>query len=379
MRAEAVVAGHTCLDIIPEWTHRSGLELLPGTITHVGPAGIATGGCMPNTGLALGRLGVRTRLVGKVGQDEFGQLVRELLERRGRHMEVRLLPSPGEHTSYSVILNPPQIDRVVLHYPGTNDTFTSRDLPSDALAGARLLHFGYPPIMRAMYEDGGRELEELLRRAKELGLTTSLDMAYPDPDSPAGRADWPSILERALPWTDVCVPSIGEILLMLGQPQGVVTPERVRGVGARLLEMGAAIAGVKLGERGLYLRTAGEERLGRAGPALTARGEWACRELWANVFEVQVVGTTGAGDATMAGLLMALLRGLPPEEALTAACAVGACSVEAPDATSGIPSWQEIEARVRAGWPRQRRSPGPGWAETRTPGVWRGPDDVTNR
>ena len=52
-----------------------------------------------------------------------------------------------------------------------------------------------------------------------------------------------------------------------------------------------------------------------------------------------------------AGLLAALLRGLDPPDAARWACAVGACNVEAADATSGVRTWEETQARMDAGWP----------------------------
>ena len=129
---------------------------------------------------------------------------------------------------------------------------------------------------------------------------------------------------------------------------------------------------IKLGERGLYLRCAG-------GPALSGMGRacpqdlsaWAERELWAPCFQVRVVGTTGAGDATIAGFLAALLRGLGPEEAATLAVAVGACNVEAADALSGLRSWEETLARVRSGWARlPLRLKASGWEWDVANGVW---------
>ena len=112
---------------------------------------------------------------------------------------------------------------------------------------------------------------------------------------------------------------------------------------------------MKLGYRGLYLRTTGRAALaemGRARPSDVAA--WADRELWTPCFQVDVVGTAGSGDATIAGFLAGLLRDLPPEDAITMAVAVGACNVEAADTISGIRSWDETLARVAAGW--QKRS-----------------------
>ena len=89
--------------------------------------------------------------------------------------------------------------------------------------------------------------------------------------------------------------------------------------------------------------------------------------------EVEVVGATGSGDCAIAGFLAGLLKGQRPEEALTSAAAVGACNVEQADAVSGVPSWEEVQARIRPGW--KRRDPTlslPGWGTVRD-GVWAGP------
>ena len=87
-KAEAVVAGHICLDIIPQIVRREGglkALLAPGKLVDVGPATLSTGGAVSNTGLALHRLGLPTRLMGKIGDDGLGQTILELLRRQGKH------------------------------------------------------------------------------------------------------------------------------------------------------------------------------------------------------------------------------------------------------------------------------------------------------
>ena len=91
--------------------------------------------------------------------------------------------------------------------------------------------------------------------------------------------------------------------------------------------------------------------------------------MWSACYRVEEVGTTGSGDATIAGFLSGLLRGLTPEEAVDVGVAVGACNVEAADSLSGLRSWEETLARIAAGWPhRPLRLDEPGWSETR-PGL----------
>ena len=377
----AVVAGHVCLDIIPDLGGQSRAAFdtlfLPGHLIEVGRATLSTGGPVSNTGLALDKLGIRTQLMGKVGDDLFGQAVRQLVASHDPHLADGMIVDDRSSTSYSVIISPPGVDRVILHCPGANDTFSADDVRYDRVAEARLFHFGYQPIMKRMYENGGAQLVEVYRRAKQTGVTTSLDMAVPDPSSAAGRADWAGILRSTLPYVDTFFPSIEEILYMLRREEferlkstakgaglsSQVTPELLSALGEQLLDLGAKIVGLKLGDRGLYLRTASRaamETLGRAGPSNLEA--WADREMWTPCFQVEVVGTTGSGDATIAGFASALLRGFSPEAAVTAAVAAGACNVEAADALSGIRSWEETMQRVANGWPRRPLTlDSPGW------------------
>ncbi len=379
----AVVAGHICLDIIPDLPARAGglADLLrPGMLVQVGPAALSTGGAVSNTGLALHRLGIPTRLMGRVGDDLFGVAVRELLRRHGPALADGLLTAAGEPTSYTVVVSPPGVDRLFLHCPGVNDTFAAADVPYDELRGMRLFHFGYPPIMRRMFADGGDELADLLRTARARGPAVSLDMAFPDPASDAGRADWPGLLARVLPHVDLFLPSIDEILFMLrhpahGQPWDGDT---LADVAARLLDCGAAVVGLKLGDRGFYVRTTTDagrlERLAvAAGGRLTA---WQAREILAPCFAVEVAGTTGCGDCTIAGFLAGLLHGQSVDDAATAAVAVGACCAERPDATSGVQPWDAVQARIGRGWRKLVTGPPwPGWDWDAARGLARGPRD----
>jgi len=383
---EALVAGHICLDIHPDL---SGMErgpftetFLPGRLVDAGPVTFSTGGAVANTGLALHRLGISTRLVGKIGADLFGQAIWQIIEKYGGNLPSGMQVDSSVNTSYTVLINYPGVDRIFLHCPGANDTFDARDVSDETLRQARLFHFGYPPLMHSMYQDDGRQLTELFQRAKQAGVTTSLDMAYPDPTSKAGKVDWRSILVNTLPWVDIFLPSLEEILFMMRQDEyfrlrvgGILeqaTPELLSSLSEELLGLGAKIVVFKLGERGLYLRTAPIlADIGRGTP--TDLALWHGSEFWSSCFKVQVVGTTGAGDATIAGFLAAFLRGLSPEETLTTAVAVGACNVESADALSGIKSWQATRARINKGWQRHTLDlTASSWKFIPESGLWRG-------
>ena len=125
----AIVAGHLCLDIIP---HIAGItpeafraSFLPGHLIDVGPAALSTGGPVSNTGLALHKLGVPTQLMGKIGDDLFGQAVRQLVTGYDPRLADGMVVDPQANTSYTVVINPPGVDRIFLHCPGANDTFSA--------------------------------------------------------------------------------------------------------------------------------------------------------------------------------------------------------------------------------------------------------------
>ena len=80
---------------------------------------------------------------------------------------------------------------------------------------------------------------------------------------------------------------------------------------------------------------------------------WADQELLAPCFQVDVGGTTGSGDCTVAGFLASLLKRHPASRAAIHAVAVGAFNVEQSDATSGIRPWNVVEDRLASSWPRR--------------------------
>ncbi len=338
-----LVAGHACLDIIPSMDHGGSLE--PGVLVEVGAAHLAGGGAVSNTGLALHRLGAKVRLAAKVADDAFGSLLRGIYEGEGEGLSRGLIVSPGETTSYSVVISPPGRDRTFLHAPGCNATFRSHDVPDALMEGCVWMHLGYPTLMPALFADDGAELESLFRRAKAQGLGTSLDTSLPDPESPAGRADWRAILGRALPYVDVFLPSRDEIAAMLR------TSECDLGALIEALHgMGCSVAGVKCGAEGLLVSS-------RRDP-LGDRPEWTDKRVYQGTYPVNVAGTTGAGDATFAGFLFGLLSGQTLQQSASSACAVGACCCERPDAVSGVPAWHSVQNRLQSVW-AGREHPGP--------------------
>ncbi len=359
--ADIVVAGHLCLDILPQMQHLAPSALAsPGKLFEVGPLTFATGGAVSNVGLALHQLGLDVQLMAALGDDLVAQTVRAILRRYGVD-DSAIGTRANQNTSYSVVLSASGQDRIFLHYAGNNATFSACDVDFEQVKGARVFHLGYPPILPALTVDDGAPLAALYQQVKALGVVTSLDMSYPDAQGASGRVNWRAVLTRTLPFVDVFVPSIEETLFMLrredyeawgGAFEQHLTRDYLRALADEILGMGAAVAGFKLGALGLYLKASDSaERLAALARLPIDLNDWCGFEAYHPAYQVQVVGTTGAGDCCYAGLIASLVRGLSPHDALDMAAAVGACNVEAADATSGIRSFEATQARLRAGWP----------------------------
>ena len=142
-------------------------------------------------------------LNGKVGNDVFGSIIKQLVgDQRAKSFKT----VEGQSTSIQYCSGFTRgIDRIFLHHPGTNDTFGAEDIDYDAAAECKLFHFGYPPLMKRMYADNGRELVEMFKSVKSLGVTTSLDMSLPDRiRNPAGQLGRKCSQMSCLMWIFFC-------------------------------------------------------------------------------------------------------------------------------------------------------------------------------
>lgn len=363
-----IAAGHICLDITPVFPEQKveniGDIMVPGKLIQMGGADVHTGGAVANTGLAMKVLGADVTLMGKIGADEFGGMVQNILRRYG--VDEGMIVSGEASTSYSVVIAIPGIDRVFLHNPGANDSFGSEDIDYAEAGKADLFHFGYPSLMRRMYQEGGKELAEMFRRMKERHVATSLDLAAVDAKSEAGRADWNDILSRTLPYVDFFVPSVEELCFMIDRERyeiwnkraagrditEVISLEEVRPLSDRAVSMGAGAVLIKCGAPGIYYRTASAERM---KPVCERLGlvvdEWADKEGFERSFvPEQILSGTGAGDTSIAAFLVSALGGAGLEKAVRLATATGACCVAAYDALSGLKPLAELKEKIEKGW-----------------------------
>jgi sugar/nucleoside kinase (ribokinase family) len=393
---DVVVAGHVCLDIIPGFppgrTYRIEEVFTPGKLVETAGLAISTGGPVSNTGIGLAKLGMRVAFMAKIGADLIGRMTLDLLKAWAD--TAGLFISDEESSSYTVALAPPGIDRIFFHSPGTNHTFGADNVNYDLVARARLFHLGYPPLMRSLFRDDGRELVEIFRRVKECGVTTSLDMALPDPSSEAGRADWLRIFERLLPFVDIFHPSAEEALFMARREKWQALRQRAGSgevldllsgpdyteLSDLLLGFGCAMVTLKSGHRGFYLRTGTAERIAALGSAMAANpSAWAGREIWAPAYHVeQIASATGSGDSSLAGFTTAFLMGEPPERCVAAANALGYQNLHGLDAISGIRDWAHTQALMAdMSLRRNPITPGVDWAMDESRHLALGPRDST--
>jgi sugar/nucleoside kinase (ribokinase family) len=210
-----VVADHVCepIDHLP----RSG-ELVLTERTR-----LALGGCAANVAVDLARLGRRTALVGRVGDDPFGTFVADELKRSGVDTH-HLLSTPGEATSCSMIVNVSGDDRRFIHARGANRRLTGAEISLEMLRQSRVVYVGGYCLSE---QPSAANIAALFRRASEIGVKTVLDVVIPRP------ADYWPFLEPVLPWTDVFLPNCDEAALITGENDPVRQAILFRDAGAK--------------------------------------------------------------------------------------------------------------------------------------------------
>ena len=328
------------------------------------------GGVVANTGLAMKRFGQRVELMGSVGCDSLGGIV---LAKLKRHQATRgICKHRRAGTAYGIVVAPPGMDRIFFEDPGCNAVFTARDIDYPTVAQSRLFHFGYPPLMQTLWAADGAELKTLFKQVRQLGVATSLDMTLPDSDSPAGKANWRNILAGTLPYVDVFVPSIEEILFMLepaqyarilaqaagGDMVDAIPPDLYEPLAARVLALGAKVVMIKAGHRGAYIQTGDIAKINSATALQLPAENWSQRQLWVKSFPadpLRIKNACGAGDCAIAGFLTALLRGVEIEQAVQYAMLAGRDNLYGLDAFSGLSNWAAMTRLIG-------RQAGSGWA-----------------
>jgi sugar/nucleoside kinase (ribokinase family) len=270
---------------------------------------IQPGGCAANVALALGKLGVSAAVCGRVGDDVFGDLVERELRVRGIETS-RVLRTPEHGTSKTVIVPVIGEDRRFVHTFGANAALTAADLDAAALDAADVIYLGGYLILPGLREE---ELVPRLLDARASGAIIVLDVAVPSGDDAA----LPGVA-TLLPLAHYFVPNVDEARALTGE----LDPPRQA---ERLLEQGAQTLLIKLGARGVYVRSR-EREFELAAPP------------------VSVVEPSGAGDAFAAGLIVGILERWGLERAAQFASVVGASACTALGCCAGVFTRVQAEA-----------------------------------
>jgi ribokinase len=295
--AEAVVIGDINVDVlvsIPAYPRPGGDALAERIVTRAG-------GSAANTAIALSKLGISTKMIGRVGRDVWADIALPSLVECGVDVaDVRR----DEHASTGLffIAITPDGERTMFGLRGANARTDPASVIPGVLDGARLLHVSGYALLEPPQRDAALRLIDL---AVQRGVAVSLDIGV----QPALAA--PDVIRRLLPRLSLCVLGMDEARAL----SGIDAPADAA---AALVDRGVKVVGLKLGAQGCLAADASRvEHL----PA----------------FEVAVVDTTGAGDAFSAGMIFGWLRGSGLPATGTLANVLGALATTAWGAGPAMP------------------------------------------
>ncbi|HMD83245.1 MAG TPA: carbohydrate kinase family protein [Terriglobia bacterium] len=295
-------------------------DVLARPVDHLSPSGtsqpledvaLAPGGNSINTAIALARLGVSVRIAAAVGDDRFGQFIRDRVRAEGID-DAGLVTLPGTKTSTSIVLVEASGERRFLHLRGVSAFFSGANLDWGRVEGSRIFHYASAFALPAFDETS---LEPALKRARELGCLTSMNICWDV------RGRWLKTVQPALAHTDFIFPNREEGQQLTGESEPAA-------IASRLRESGVKTVIVKLGAAGCYVES--------PQGSFTSPG-----------FAVQPVDTTGAGDCFAAGFLAAICRGQSLTLAARDANATGALATLGLGGADAAPTLGQLEDFLR--------------------------------
>jgi sugar/nucleoside kinase (ribokinase family) len=280
-----IVLGDVMTDIIVtvEDTVRFGSDTRARCTTMAGGSGA-------NQAAWLSRCGLPVHFVGCVGDDTFGRAHLRALATAGISAHCAALPQTS--TGMVIVLVQANGDRTMITDRGANTGLALAHLPREIFKTRTWFHLSGYTLLDPLSREAGLAALQL---ARDLGMRISVDPSSTAPLTEVGP-------RRFLEWTrgaDLCFPNLDEGGLLTGE-----TDEE--SIATALCRWYGGVA-LKLGGRGALWASS------PSGPVIVRPAE-----------PVQVVDTTGAGDAFCAGFLAGWLRGDPPDSALTQALAVAA-------------------------------------------------------
>jgi len=306
--ADVICLGIVVADLLARpvdaWPERGKLVLTKHMELHIG-------GCAANTAIGLTRLGIPTGVVAKVGDDPLGEFVINALSREGVDSQ-GVKKDASAQTSTTMVCVHGDGERSLIHCVGANAALQEADVSFELMKGAQVLHVAGSLLMPGF---DGDPTARVLKRAKEMGLITTLDTAWD------GSGRWMTTMSPVFAYVDYALPSIEEARMLTGRQD---PPEVAR----ELIARGVKTVALKMGEHGCYLRDDSQE-------------------LTIPAFQVEAVDASGAGDAFAAGFLAGLVKGWDLESTGRLANATGALCTLALGTTAGLRSYEETKRFMR--------------------------------
>lgn len=256
----------------------------------------------------LAKLGVDVATVGRIGNDSIGEFVRTTMTGYGVNTSY-LKVDPALQTSASLLPIRHDGSRPALHVIGANAALTEDDVPWDAVAEAKVFHLGGAFILPGI---DGEPMARILQRAKELGCITTVDFLM----SP--RPDAQDLISPSLQFIDFVMPNIEEAGWLVGSEDRteIISWLHDQGVGCSILTLGGD--GVSIAERG-------------------------SPEVVLPAYDIDVVDTTGCGDAFTSGFISGLLEGLETAQAAERGLACGSLVATGLGSDAGIENLAQVE------------------------------------
>ena len=265
-------------------------------------AKVLPGGQVATAVVACRHWGLRTRYVGKVGDDNAASLHRAEFARAG--VEAHLFTAPGCPSQQAFILVDDSGERTVLWKRDDRLTLRPEELQQDWIVNARALHIDGHDTAAAAAAAGWA-------RAANIPVIADVDDLYPGIETLLKSVDY-LITSRDIP---------GRLM---------EEPDLKKSLPALQKRFGSRLTAATLGEDGVLA--------------------WDGTQFhYATAFRVLPVDTTGAGDIFHAGFIYGLLQGWPLQRQLDFACAAAALNCTAVGARGGIQAIESIERLIATG------------------------------
>ena len=252
----------------------------------------------------LSSLGLKVGFLGMLGNDVFGKFVIEQLEKKGVDTSM-IIVEDDLKTGATIALSYGE-DRAMVTHQGAMKHLTLDDIDSDMLHQAGHLHFSSYFLQPGLKGSLG----VLFQRARQLGLTTSLDMQW-DP-----AEQWDLDLKKTLPYVDVFLPNETELLKLTGEANLEKAIHAVQDLGKYIV--------VKCGSKGSMLCY--DQKIIEKPAFLNEH----------------VVDTIGAGDSFNAGYIYQFVKGGSPEKAQLFGNITGAVSTTQAGGTNAFTSLEDV-------------------------------------